>query len=288
VAELRIGTASWKYPSWHGLVYSAPKGIDYLVEYATRYDTVEVDQWFWSLFGSDRVRLPDPADVASYRAAVPDGFRFSVKVPNAITLTHFYRKAKSDPLVPNPHFLSHDLLERFLAAIDPLRDVLGPLMFQFEYLNRQKMPTQAAFEDRFGAFVEGLPEGYSYALEIRNPNYLNDSLFDLMDRLGLAAVLLQGYYMPSIIDLFESWRERLERASLVVIRLHGPDRRSIESATGKKWDRIVAPKDDELGGITAMVGGLLHAGVDVYVNVNNHYEGSAPLTIERLQARLEL
>ena len=27
-------------------------------------------------------------------------------------------------------------------------------------------------------------------------------------------------------------------------------------------------------------------GVDVYVNVNNHYEGSAPLTIERIKELL--
>jgi len=288
MAELRIGTCSWKYPSWHGLVYSAPKGIDYLAEYATRYDTVEIDQWFWSLFGSDQVRLPNPADVESYRAAVPDGFRFSVKVPNAVTLTHFYRKAKSDPLVPNPWFLSRELFGRFLDAIDPLRDVLGPLMFQFEYLNTQKMAAQAEFEDRFGAFVEALPEGYAYGLETRNPNYMNDSLFDLIERLRLAPVLLQGYYMPSILDLFEAWRPRLERSDSVVVRLHGPDRRSIEKEAGKRWDRIVAPKDDELAGIASLVGGLLNAGVDVYVNVNNHYEGSAPLTIERLQERLAL
>jgi hypothetical protein len=31
---------------------------------------------------------------------------------------------------------------------------------------------------------------------------------------------------------------------------------------------------------------VLGAGVDVYLNVNNHYEGSAPLTIERIEALL--
>ncbi|PLX23103.1 MAG: DUF72 domain-containing protein, partial [Ignavibacteria bacterium] len=46
MARLRIGTCSWKYPSWKGIVYSAPKGINYLEEYARVYDTVEIDQWF--------------------------------------------------------------------------------------------------------------------------------------------------------------------------------------------------------------------------------------------------
>jgi uncharacterized protein YecE (DUF72 family) len=48
----------------------------------------------------------------------------------------------------------------------------------------------------------------------------------------------------------------------------------------------VAPKDDELPEIAAVIRDLLNEGVNVYVNVNNHYEGSAPLTIRRLEALL--
>ena len=51
MSRLRIGTCSWRFPSWAGIVYSAAEGIDHLAEYARRYDTVEVDRWFWSLFG---------------------------------------------------------------------------------------------------------------------------------------------------------------------------------------------------------------------------------------------
>jgi hypothetical protein len=35
-------------------VYSNAPHINYLAEYAERYDCVEVDQWFWSLHGPDR------------------------------------------------------------------------------------------------------------------------------------------------------------------------------------------------------------------------------------------
>jgi len=58
----------------------------------------------------------------------------------------------------------------------------------------------------------------------------------------------------------------------------------------------VDPKDEELrevvGMVTellergAMVTELLERGADVYVNVNNHYEGSAPLTIDRISRLL--
>jgi len=37
----------------------------------------------------------------------------------------------------------------------------------------------------------------------------------------------------------------------------------------------------------AMIRGILSAGVEIYVNINNHYEGSAPRTIARLQTLLE-
>ena len=145
MAQLRIGTCSWKFPSWEGLVYSAQKGINYLEEYAAHYETVEIDQWFWSLFGEDSIKLPSPFDVMRYRESTGDDFRFSIKAPNSITLTHFYNKKKGDPLVTNPHFLSPGLFSTFLSALDPLGDTLGPIMFQFEYLNQQKMPSQADF-----------------------------------------------------------------------------------------------------------------------------------------------
>ena len=286
MAELRIGTCSWKSPSWHGLVYSAPQGINYLQEYAGHYNTVEIDQWFWSLFGQDSVRLPNPADVEAYRRSVPDDFRFTVKVPNSITLTHLYSKTKAGPLVANPHFLSMPLFQDFLALLDPLRDVLGPLMFQFEYLNRQKMPSQHHFQERFEPFARQLPASYPYAVEVRNPNYLNQSYFEFLGRNRLSPVLLQGYWMPPITQTYEKWRSFILQHEVVVVRLHGPDRQEMEQETGKRWDRIVVSRDEELAAVVGMVKELVAQGVSVYLNVNNHYEGSAPLTIDRIQRLL--
>lgn len=81
--QLRVGTCSWKFPSWQGLVYPAAKGINYLESYAQRYNAVEIDRWFWSLFGEESIGLPQPVDVEAYRRAVPDDFVFTVKAPNA-------------------------------------------------------------------------------------------------------------------------------------------------------------------------------------------------------------
>ena len=60
---LHIGTCSWKYDSWKGIIYPDKEKFDYLVEYSKHYNTVEVDKWFWSLFEGDKILLPKDSDV---------------------------------------------------------------------------------------------------------------------------------------------------------------------------------------------------------------------------------
>ena len=278
--NLRIGTCSWKYPSWFPEVYSAPKGIDYLAEYSSRFDTVEIDQWFWSLFGQTDVALPRPSTVLEYASSVPGGFRFSVKAPNSITLTHYYRQHTRGKLVPNPYFLSVPLLEQFLEILAPMRPNLGPIMFQFEYLNRSKMESTQRFLDRLGAFFGQLPSGYTYALEPRNPEFFGKPYFDFLREFGLSQVFIQGYFMPSVVSLYREWGANIDRSA--VIRLHGYDRAGMERITKKNYDHIVKPMDEELPGIIEMVQQMRNQGVSVFLNVNNHYEGSAPLTIRKI------
>jgi uncharacterized protein YecE (DUF72 family) len=181
----------------------------------------------------------------------------------------------------NPHFLSLEIFQQFLELISPMGDHLGPLMFQFEYLNRQKMASQGEFQEKFGAFVEQLAKQYQYYVEIRNPNYLNDAYFRFLKSMGLKHVFLQGYYMPSVIDLHGKFGQHIENST--VFRLHGPDRSEIEKTSGGLWNRVLEPKEEELKRIADIVKDLLDRKVEVYVNMNNHYEGSAPLSIRRLE-----
>jgi hypothetical protein len=95
---LRLGTCSWKYDSWRGLIYESGRPYqpaDYLADYAKVLDS--------------------SASVAGK---------------------------------PNPHFLDNGLLRRFLDLLAPLGRKLGPIRFQFEYLNRQKMPSEGVLSDR--------------------------------------------------------------------------------------------------------------------------------------------
>jgi len=227
------------------LIYPDKKPFNYLKEYSKHYNCVKIDQRFWSLFPGDKVVLPRPEVVQEYADSIPQDFHFAIKVPNSITLTHHYKKKKTDPLTPNPHFLSSDLMLRFLEQLIPLHDNLGPLMLQFEYLNKQKMPGGLPqFEEKVGAFVESLPSSFDYCLESRNPNYLNERYFDFLTTSNLHHVFLQGYYMPSIFDLYKKYREQIK--DMVVIRLHGSDRQGIEKVTGKDWSQVVAPKDEDI------------------------------------------
>jgi uncharacterized protein YecE (DUF72 family) len=283
--RLRIGTCSWKYDSWKGLYYDPARKYradDYLPDYARHLGSVEVDQWFWSLFPGG-VRLPESKTVETYAASVPEDFVFTVKAPNSLTLTHYYAKQPAQYAAcagrPNDHFLSVGLLEEFLDRLSPLGKKLGPVMFQFEYLNLRKMPSKAAFFERFGEFIDRAPKGFRYALETRNPNYLSREFFEFLKGRGVGYVYIEGYYMPPIRQVFES--RRPETADFCVIRLHGGDRLEIEETTGEVWNRIVAPKPDGIEAAARIVADNARRGISTFLNVNNHFEGSAPLTIER-------
>ena len=68
----------------------------------------------------------------------------------------------------------------------------------------------------------------------------------------------------------------------VVIRLLGRGRTEIEKKTNEQWNAIVEPKPDKEA-IVTMARDIAHRGHMVTINVNNHYEGSAPLTIEAMK-----
>jgi uncharacterized protein YecE (DUF72 family) len=285
--SLNIGTCSWKYDSWQGIIYPENKPFNYLQEYSRHYKTVEVDQWFWSLFAGNTAVLPKPAVVKEYADSVPEDFIFCVKVPNSITLTHHYKKKKADLLIANPHFLSVELMERFLERLEPIARNLGPLVFQFEYLNKQKMPGGLQqFVDQIGEFAEKLPASQRYCVEIRNPNYLNTSYFAFLASLDLHHVFLQGYYMPPIFDLYKNHRAHIKGHT--VIRLHGPDRKGIEGKTSNDWSQRVDPKDQDINSLANMLIDLKSRNVGSFVYVNNHFEGSAPRTIMRIKEVLNI
>ncbi|MFZ0456553.1 MAG: DUF72 domain-containing protein [Ignavibacteriaceae bacterium] len=281
--KLHTGTCSWKYDSWKGIIYPEFGEINYLEEYSKHYNSVEVDQWFWSLF--DIVKLPDIKTVEEYKKSVPGDFKFTVKIPNSITLTHYYSRKRGEPLRKNPHFMSVELFEEFLQIMKPVRNQIGSLIFQFEYLNKQKISSLSGFQRHLHQFFTSLPADVPpMSIEIRNPNYLNTSYFRFLKDLDLTNVFLQGYFMPPVIGIYNKYKDYINGQT--IIRLHGPDRSGIEKISGENWNKIYINRDDELKDIIEMIKDLQNKDVDVYLNVNNHYEGCAPMTIEKIQKLL--
>ncbi|MBE2281747.1 MAG: DUF72 domain-containing protein [Ignavibacteriaceae bacterium] len=283
-SKLKIGTCSWNYDSWTGLVYSGLPGSNYLTEYSSIYNTVEVDRWFWSLFPPGKVVLPNLKDVNDYFSAVNKDFRFTIKAPNSISLTHFYSRDTGGTLIENPNFLSPELYEKFLKSIEPLHPVTGVIIIQFEYLNKQKMGSQNEFLQLLEKFAESVDKSIKIGIEIRNPNYLNKKFFETLNRTGFIPVFLHGYFMPDALKVIRDFANYIPGTA--VLRLHGPDRTGIEKKTKNIWNEVVEPKDFEIGTIAEVVRELLEREIELYINVNNHYEGSAPLTIEKIKTAI--
>jgi len=274
-----IGTCSWKYTSWEGMVYDSFSNEDLLAQYARHYRTVEVDQWFWSL-GKQSYGLPDPATVLSYDQATPEQFRFTIKCPNALTLPFAYGSTEA----MNPWFLDAEVFYRFLERLGPLVSKVGLFMFQFAYLNQKAIHERKVFEQKLQTFLGMLPDSLAYAVEIRNPNWIDSSWFEFLHTQKIAPVLLSGYWMENPLTALQLFEQ--SKGDTLCIRLHGDDRSGIEQETGGIWNRIVKNKDDELASIAPKIVALAKEGRVVYINVNNHYEGSAPMTIEKLIAYL--
>jgi len=87
--------------------------------------------------------------------------------------------------------------------------------------------------------------------------------------------------MPSIFELYRQFGPKVRGKT--VIRLHGSERKEIEEMVGEDWSKIVTPRDSELQHLVEMLGDLGTRQVETFVFVNNHFEGSAPRTISRIE-----
>jgi uncharacterized protein YecE (DUF72 family) len=108
-----LGTSSFTASGWNGSFY--PRGMKpsgYLAFYAERFRTVGVDSTFYA--------CPTASTVQNWNARTPDGFIFSVKVPQ--TITH-------DKVLVNCDAEAAE----FLEVMDTLGGKLGPIVFQFRF-----------------------------------------------------------------------------------------------------------------------------------------------------------
>jgi uncharacterized protein YecE (DUF72 family) len=268
IEGMRVGTCSWNYDSWVPLVYSAPKrkAAEYLREYSGRFRTAEIDSWFY--------KIPERREVEDYLSEVDEDFAFTVKATESLSLTH-ERAGRGEALSPNPDFLSPAQFATYVERIGPMLPRVQAVMLEFEYLSREKMPSLEAFIKALEGFAASVSPGIPLAVETRNKNFLEAEYFQFLASKGIAHVFSEKIYMPHVYEVYGKYSSYINGTT--VIRLLGGDRKEMEARTGGRWDRIVDEKPDKPR-VAEMSKDIIYRGGRVVININNHYEGSAPLT----------
>ena len=187
---------------------------------------------------------------------------------------------------PNDGFLSIELFGSVLGNARPhARSLWARSCFSSNTSTNRRCPRETHFWNDWASFFDEAPEGYQFAVETRNPNYLSPAYFDFLRCRNIAHVFLDGYYMPRIGEVLG--KHDTQTADFSIVRLHGPNRQDMEKITNKIWNKVVERRDGGIASALEIVKQNAKKLITTYVNVNNHYEGSAPLTIERFLDALE-
>jgi len=241
---LRIGCSGWNYDAWRGELY--PEGMGparWLREYATHFDTVEVNSTFY--------RLASRKAVERWVADTPDDFCFTVKASRY--LTHVKRLADA----PDKGFVLAEGIKRFYAGIGPLIPAgkLGPVLWQ--------LPANFKRDDeRLRDLLELAPPG-RHALEFRDKSWFADEVYELLRQHGAALVLGDDPQRPlPTPEPIGDW---------TFVRFHRGSR-------GRRGN--YSPSEIEQW--AARIASWRTGGTDVYAYFNNDWEAFAPRNAELL------
>lgn len=138
--SLLVGASGFSFASWRpGFYPRGTKPTAFLAYYAQHFPTVELNTTFY--------RLPNAAQLERWAATVPDGFRFAVKAPMAISV---WGRTQETPA--------------FCQRIRAFGDRLGPVLVRLHDAKRR----DDAFLD---ALLDGLDEDLQVALDLRDSSW---------------------------------------------------------------------------------------------------------------------
>lgn len=285
--ELWLGTSSWSFPGWAGRVYDgtvsdgrlAREGLKAYAQHPL-FRAVGLDRSFYG-----PVRLDE---YENYASQVPDDFRFLVKAPERVLLPRFGRHPRYGDLAgkDNPDFLQASLAaeEWVKPALHGLGSRLGVLLLQFPPLSLSAVGGPSSFAIALHEFLEKLPQGPTYAVELRNRELFSASYVQVLERLGVCHCISVHPSMPPPMTQFEA----LGAQPLVPIRwmLGSPAVASwdYEAAVQRyqPFDRLVDEDLSTRSSLLEIWRRALENGQQVITIVNNKAEGCSPASIERL------
>lgn len=278
-ASLYLGTSSWYFPGWAGIVYDtrasesdlAREGLSAYAQHPL-LRSVSLDRAFYQPLSREQY--------AQYAGQVPASFRFVAKAWRNLT----------DPIIegkPNAQFLDPRVATQ--QVITPFAegcgDKAGAVVFQFSPgLPRKARLTPQTFALRLREFLRALSTTVPLAVEVRDRELLTEDYFVALSAGGavhcpnvhptMPGVLDQGQIAPTQGPLIVRWM------------LQGGFAYEEARARYAPFDRLVDEDAATRRHIATLCRAALDAGRPVYVIANNKAEGCAPLTLFKLAERL--
>jgi uncharacterized protein YecE (DUF72 family) len=280
-----IGTSSWKYPGWCGMLYDKSRyewrgkfaetrfKRECLREYAEVFKTVCVDAAYYS--------FPSQQYLEGMVLLAPDDFLFGLKVTDTITtkkfpnLDRFGQRAGK----PNENFLNVDLFAKaFLKPCESFRSSIGLLMFEFSRFWPTDYEHGRDFIADLDKFLGQLPKDWPYGVEMRNRNWLKPEYFDCLARHQVAHVYNSWEAMPSVAEQMALPGSRTN-PDLVAARFLLKPGRKYEQAvkTFEPYDSIKEENPEARAAGRTLVEEGKKAGPNrrTFIYVNNRLEGNA-------------
>jgi uncharacterized protein YecE (DUF72 family) len=186
---MRIGTAGWSVPKDHAAHF--PTAGSHLERYGAVFNAVEINTSFY--------RPHRRGTYERWAAAVPENFRFAVKVPKAIS--HGRRLLDCD-----------EVLDRFLSEAEGLGPKLGPVLLQ--------LPPSLEFQpESADPFLRNLRRRLNGPIvcEPRHASWFGPDVEDLLTELRIARVAADPAPVPGAAEP-GGW------PGLTYRRLHGSPR----------------------------------------------------------------
>jgi uncharacterized protein YecE (DUF72 family) len=235
MTSLFIGTQGFAFKDWVGSFFPQDTPSSrYLEIYSRQFGTVEIDSTFYG--------TPKRATVVGWRQRTPPGFRFTAKFPQ--TITHQRMLVDVD-----------EITGHFIKTMRELGEKLGPLLLQFSY---QFGPER--LED-LARYLDSLPSDVRIAVEVRNRDWYDTKICDVLKARGIALAMHDLYYMPRRTDI---------TTDFVYVRWLGR-RTGLES-----FDRIQLDRKDEEKWWAEHIQDFLDQDLTVYGFFNNVWAGHAP------------
>jgi uncharacterized protein YecE (DUF72 family) len=283
-----IGTSSWKYEGWLGLIYTderyrtrgrlskAKFEKNCLYEYARVFKTVCLDAGFY--------QFPGAKMLEGIFSHVPDDFRMSIKVTEDITVKKFpdlprYGRRAGQA---NEHFLDADLfIASFLGPLESYREQIGSIIFEFSPFRASDWERGRQFVEALDGFLGRLPKGWNYSVEIRNESFLQPEYFAVLRRHGVAHTFNHWSRMPPVTEQLKM--PGSFTADFATARFLLKPGRSFEEAV-EKFRPYTEIKEPHLEARMALIDLLTTpAGLERprrrFLYVNNRLEGCALWTI---------